>query len=97
MSYPKKCPPGPVRVSVPRQNARLRRELAAVQRKYAVLLAAAVAVVTASWGGDPYPEAVLVDALDELGVLPEFAPQLTDQALAVLGPAGAPVVGRRVG
>ncbi|GAA0426419.1 hypothetical protein [Streptomyces luteireticuli] len=97
MSHPKKPSTGPVPLSVPRQNALLRRELVAVKGKYALLLAAAVAVVTASWDGDPYPEAVLVNALDELGVLPEYAPQLTEQALALLGPAGAPVVGRRVG
>ncbi|MEU1782030.1 hypothetical protein ABZ545_21455 [Streptomyces abikoensis] len=71
--------------------------LAALQRDHSELLAAARAAVVAHWDGDEQPLSVLIDTLDELGELPEFAPQLTTLALNALAIDGdARVVGRRL-
>ncbi|MCC3775352.1 hypothetical protein [Streptomyces sp. UNOB3_S3] len=74
-----------------------RRRLTALQRDHGELLAAARAAVVAHWDGDEQPLSVLIDTLDELGELPEFAPQLTTLALDALAADGnARVVGRRL-
>ncbi|MFI2077011.1 hypothetical protein [Streptomyces triculaminicus] len=89
-------PPRPTLASVARQNAALRRRLSALRHEHAELLAAARTAVAAHFDGDAEPLSVLVDALDELGALPEYMPQLTDLALGLLGAGDAPVSGRRV-
>lgn len=86
----------PTLASVARHNAVLRRRLSALRHEHAELLAAARTAVVASWDGDSEALAVLVDALDDLGALPEYMPQLTDLALEALGGGGASVAGRRV-
>jgi hypothetical protein len=82
--------------SLTRTNGQLRRQLAAVRHDHAELLAAARAAVTAHYDGDALPLAVLIDTLDQLGALPEFAPQLTEEGLAALTADTAPLTGRRV-
>ncbi|MGP3952638.1 hypothetical protein [Streptomyces sp. 7N604] len=90
-------PAKPTVGSLTRMNAQLRRQLAAVRHDYAELLVAARAAVTAHYDGDAMPLAVLIDTLDQLGALPEYAPQVTDGGLAALAVDSAPVTGRRVG
>ncbi|GHF42460.1 hypothetical protein GCM10010218_24510 [Streptomyces mashuensis] len=73
-----------------------RRRIAALQRAHDELLGAARSAVTAYWDGDTEPLSLLIDTLDRLGALPEYAPQLTDQALDALAAADTPLVGRRI-
>ncbi|CAM5335141.1 hypothetical protein [Streptomyces abikoensis] len=74
----------------------LTRRFAALQRAHDELLVAARMAVAAHWDGDEQPMAALIDTLDTLGALPEYAPQLTDQALDLLTAAGGRVAGRRL-
>ncbi|MFE0037431.1 hypothetical protein [Streptomyces sp. NPDC059015] len=82
--------------SLTRANSKLRRQVAALRHDHAELLTAARAAVNAHYDGSPLPLAVLIDTLDQLGALPEFTPQITDDGLAALTAADIPLTGRRV-
>ncbi|MFD9211812.1 hypothetical protein ACFVY9_01595 [Streptomyces sp. NPDC059544] len=86
----------PAVTSLTRANGQLRRQLAALRHDYTELLAAARAAVNAHYDGAPLPLTVLIDTLDQLGALPEFAPQITADGLAALTAADVPLTGRRV-
>ncbi|OAR22047.1 hypothetical protein A8W25_30035 [Streptomyces sp. ERV7] len=91
--------PRPTLTSVTRLNSQLRRQLAALRHDHAELLVAARAAVIAHFDGAALPLTVLIDTLDQLNALPEYAPQITHDGLAALAPAadpGPPLVGRRV-
>lgn len=75
----------PTRTELARSVSFLRRELAALRHDHAELLVAARAAVTAHYDGAALPLAVLIDTLDQLGQLPEYVPELTDDAQRVLG------------
>ncbi|MET7701347.1 hypothetical protein [Streptomyces sp. NPDC005485] len=92
--------------SLTRGNSQLRRQLAALRHDHAELLVAARAAVVAHYDGQALPLTVLIDTLDQLDALPEYAPQLTDTALAAVAPGTdsgtgiatgtAALVGRRI-
>ncbi|MEO3750147.1 hypothetical protein [Streptomyces sp. B6B3] len=65
-------------------NAQLRRELSELRRAHDELVAAARTTVVQHFDGESSPLGVLIDTLDQLGKLPEYAPQLTDLALIAL-------------
>ncbi|MFG2144268.1 hypothetical protein ACGFRG_08715 [Streptomyces sp. NPDC048696] len=91
--------PRPTLASMNRLNNQLRRQLAALRHDHAELLVAARAAVVAHFDGDALPVTVLIDTLDQLNALPEYAPQVTDDGLAALATSadtGPPLVGRRV-
>ncbi|MFF4735312.1 hypothetical protein ACFY2W_05335 [Streptomyces sp. NPDC001262] len=97
MSMPDRSrPPRPTIASLTRYTTRLQGQLAELRHEHAELLAAARTALTAVWDGETEALSALVDALDRLDALPEYAPQLTAQALEALGPAGTPLVGRRI-
>ncbi|MER5887276.1 hypothetical protein ABT160_25930 [Streptomyces sp. NPDC001941] len=85
--------PAPTLASLTRANGQLRRRIAALRHDHAELLAAARAAVVAHYDGQALPLAVLIDTLDQLGALPEYGPELTDDGLAAVE---APLTGRRV-
>ncbi|MGW7203923.1 hypothetical protein [Streptomyces sp. NPDC054837] len=86
----------PTLASLTASNGQLRRQLAAVRHDHAELVAAARAAVIASYEGEALPLSVLIDTLDQLGALPEYAPQLTDAALAAVDGTGPVLSGRRI-
>ncbi|MFE9405297.1 hypothetical protein ACFYNY_26765 [Streptomyces sp. NPDC006530] len=86
----------PTITSVTRANSQLRRQLAALRHDHAELLVAARAAVTAHYDGAALPLTVLIDTLDQLGALPEYAPQLTDDGIEALAAESASLTGRRV-
>lgn len=86
----------PTAASLTRANGKLRRQLAALRHDHTELLSAARAAVTAHYDGAALPLTVLIDTLDQLGALPEFAPQVTDDDLAALAAADLPLIGRRI-
>ncbi|MEV0177715.1 hypothetical protein AB0I54_00185 [Streptomyces sp. NPDC050625] len=88
--------PRPTIPSLTTANAQLRRQLAALRHDHAELLVAARAAVSAYYDGEALPLSVLIDTLDELGALPEYAPQLTDAALALIDGQAPTLVGRRI-
>ncbi|WP_405807468.1 hypothetical protein OG729_20130 [Streptomyces sp. NBC_00210] len=90
------APARPTLASLTRANSHLRRQLAALRHDHSELLVVARAAVTAQYDGQALPLTVLIDTLDQLGALPEFAPQVTDDGLAALTADTLPLAGRRV-
>ncbi|MCI3276249.1 hypothetical protein [Streptomyces cylindrosporus] len=88
--------PRPTLASVTAANVQLRRQLAALWRDHDELLAAARTAVSAFYDGAPLPLAVLIDTLDRLGAAPEYAPQLTEAALAAVDGQAPALSGRRI-
>lgn len=69
----------------PATKAALRRELAALRAAHEELVSAARTAVAELFDGSAQPMSVLIDTLDRMGELPEFAPVPTDLGLAALG------------
>ncbi|WP_181764119.1 hypothetical protein [Streptomyces albidus (ex Kaewkla and Franco 2022)] len=82
----------PTRTELASSTAYLRRQLAALRHDHAELLAAARTAVVAHFDGQALPLSVLIDTLDQLDQLPEYAPQLTAEAHAAV----LPLRGRRI-
>lgn len=90
------CSTGPTAETLTSTVTWLRRQLAALRHDHAELLVAARAAVTAHYDGQALPLTVLIDTLDQLDALPEYAPQITADGLAALAVSDRGLIGRRV-
>ncbi|MET8808146.1 hypothetical protein [Streptomyces sp. NPDC004546] len=88
--------PRPTVASLTAANGQLRRQLAALRHDHAELLAATCAAVSAYYDGQALPLTMLIDTLDQLNALPEYAPQLTREALAAVDGETPTLLGRRI-